>query len=1704
MSLLVLLVAVSWADAGELRFAGVLGNSGGTSESLVTFSGKPVMGMGPVIDAQGALWERGGSTQLNRYALDGRLLAAFEIPESSDRDRDQLALAGGQLVMNLRKTLYRLPVSAQAGAKPERLNGQAEVLSSSGFEGRVAIYDAGQVFWLNPQIDERALIAKCETSLRSLFIDEKGVVFGFSYENVFAWQDGKAVAGYPKAFRGSRPQKVGPYWYSHSWHGTIFRYNTNFEPHPGVVTGGASGSFIGYLPQSADLNHGAGLVHVQDDLFAVSGHESVVQLMQWREKESQFEMVRRLGPLHQLASVALDADGNIWTPGGSWRWTASAETPLTLADVEPSFATQAVVVGGKALCFVKKHYDYIQRAHGPLIDASGWAHMEARDIKGITFDKGVDPEQWPKGAAAYTDRNGKLQWLVTYPNGKAMSYSLSENGQVSQDPVATTQLPGVTHCTSLAWFDGHLLAADRGAVLVFAQSEKGWEEKSRLTGFGDNVHVHSDGRRLAISDKQNGRVQIYESLQKDKAPIVYSNLKEPTHVAISGDRVVVYESAAQRLIKLEWHDSDRATRSQEAKVLAASTAKGNFSEVEYVDISEPGGLRMAVAIREQGGGLNLAIDAPKDAAEITIGAANEKEAFIIRGAQAQLPAGDWSKFRLAVRIKTASRQERVGFNDGLAIHAPFSENPADWTPFDLTSHREVVAERREQIRIDFNQPVDGKATLVIEDEAGRRVRNLISGREFAAGKQSVIWDGLDETGKLVAPGHYTWRGITHPGIRPDFRMTFAGGREPVNARPWGPNHGLLHSAVSDGKHVFFAASVTEGGWALLALDAEGKFVQGYEHQHGFGIDHDAIAVDDQYLYCAQDGFAWGGGHNVDWKSDSWKTTWTVTVVRYDIQSGRMVEFPGKQRAITIDTMEVGPGSAHPDLESYNLGGLTVTDGKIYVGSRDKNAILVFDATSSQKVDSIELKGVRHLASKNGELYAAADAGVFRVKDGRRIIDAGQMNLTGLAIGPNGDVWVSDGTSHQMHHYTPQGKHVEAVGAPGGPYKGAYDPNRMVNPTGLTFGPEGKLWVTEKRWNPKRVMAWDLQKKAVVYEKFGIPHYGGDGSGFDPENPRRWIGLGCFWDIDIQNNTARPTHVMALNDAHFKYYYPQGYTFFREAGRTFLYTRGKIALICEVLKDGTIREIAAATDTHHFAYGCEWNPPQAYIDAFYDKWPEKRKQEKPGRGAEGKPWAGRVAGMLWVDRNGDREIQKQEISFTEERVEFAGGAWGNRQDSLTFRFPALVDKQVKIVEIKPNGFLPNGVPDYPSLGEAFEKAATDIDLVPGYKRQGVATTLIDSGGSVLNSDPEEMRMTPGEHLWSFPNQWSNVHGSHDAPLPETGVMQGTMGVLGMAPFDDKADVFFLNGNHGRCFLLTSDGLYLDEAFTDVRVSYLQNEYRLGGEIFGGTFDRSQTDGKYYVQIGHGPYRIYELLGIGQAKRMNGSIRVTTPQIAAAERKKIRQVAQKQAAKTFALPGQVKWDQSGKFKVLLETRIEGEDLRLTYQVEDASPWINNGRDWTTLFATGDTVDLQIGVNVKADAKRRAPVDGDQRLLIAPFEGKPIAVLYQHRKPGGKNPIKFASPWRGEQVDHVEQITDAKIEVKTSNQGYVVQAKIPLKAIGLHPSGEPLRADFGVTFGNAEGTDTQLRSYWANHATMLVDDIPGEIMLHPHLWGNVQFAR
>ena len=66
------------------------------------------------------------------------------------------------------------------------------------------------------------------------------------------------------------------------------------------------------------------------------------------------------------------------------------------------------------------------------------------------------------------------------------------------------------------------------------------------------------------------------------------------------------------------------------------------------------------------------------------------------------------------------------------------------------------------------------------------------------------------------------------------------------------------------------------------------------------------------------------------------------------------------------------------------------------------------------------------------------------------------------------------------------------------------------------------------------------------------------------------------------------------------------------------------------------------------------------------------------------------------------------------------------------------------------------------------------------------------------------------------------------------------------------------------------------------------------------------------------------------------------------------------------------------------------------------------------------------------------------------------------------------------------------------------MPLKTLGFDPQpGKTYKLDLGVIFSDATGTNRSLRMYWANKATGLVNDVPGEIMPTPNLWGVAALA-
>ena len=119
-----------------------------------------------------------------------------------------------------------------------------------------------------------------------------------------------------------------------------------------------------------------------------------------------------------------------------------------------------------------------------------------------------------------------------------------------------------------------------------------------------------------------------------------------------------------------------------------------------------------------------------------------------------------------------------------------------------------------------------------------------------------------------------------------------------------------------------------------------------------------------------------------------------------------------------------------------------------------------------------------------------------------------------------------------------------------------------------------------------------------------------------------------------------------------------------------------------------------------------------------------------------------------------------------------------------------------------------------------------------------------------------------------------------------------------------------------------------------------------------------------------------------------------------------------------------------------------------------------------------------------------------------GAPKAVVYR-KVSDEKRPMRFFSGvWRdGVEFDFVGEV-EADVRVAERAGGYVVEASVPLAALGVDAKAQKLRGDFGATFGNDAADDTVLRAHWSNQATGLVADEVAELLFRPALWGDVEF--
>ena len=492
-------------------------------------------------------------------------------------------------------------------------------------------------------------------------------------------------------------------------------------------------------------------------------------------------------------------------------------------------------------------------------------------------------------------------------------------------------------------------------------------------------------------------------------------------------------------------------------------------------------------------------------------------------------------------------------------------------------------------------------------------------------------------------------------------------------------------------------------------------------------------------------------------------------------------------------------------------------------------------------------------------------------------------------------------------------------------------------------------------------------------------------------------------------------------------------------------------------------------------------------------------------------------LVWSDADGDGQRQPGEITSADDDLRFSGW-YMNMTPDLTFYSGS---KQFRV-----GGFTACGAPQYdlahPVAMPASGLGSADGRLVLQSGEYGVDHGLFqcfDIGSKKL--------------LWNYPDNFVGVHGSHNAPPAEPGMIRGSFTPCGAVKLPEPiGNVWAIPTNVGEWHLLTGEGYYLARLFQPDPLKIHWPEEALpgavmdnvpcgmGGEDFGGSITLA-ANGKLYVQAGKTAFWNVEVTGLDKVRRLAGKGKLSIDAAEVAEAGRLREQylqaavgSRKLLAKSMspAFTGNLESDFPGaefvSFKKQADAAVraavawDDKQLYLGYEVSDATPWINGADAPEFLYARGDTVDFQLGADPQADANRTEPMAGDLRLSIGNFKGTPTAVLYR-KVAADKHPKDFSSGIVKEyRLDSVTLVSDAKINVQKRDKQYVVEAAIPWSALGVVPAaGLSLSGDLGVTHGDAAGVDTVLRTWWNNQKTGIVNDEVFELMIEPKLWGRIE---
>ena len=1037
----------------------------------------------------------------------------------------------------------------------------------------------------------------------------------------------------------------------------------------------------------------------------------------------------------------------------------------------------------------------------------------------------------------------------------------------------------------------------------------------------------------------------------------------------------------------------------------------------------------------------------------------------------------------------------------------------------MTASSAPPAAQAGAIPVRFSLDAASYVTLVIEDAAGNRVRNLIAETKLPAGDNLLYWDGYDdgtrdEKGNLirkrVAAGKYRVRGLTHDGIHLSYEFPiYSGGnppwKSPDKSGAWMADHSAPLGAVflpaglspyGDGKpQVLLSSLVAEAGDPLIFVDKTGQRIYG---EHFFGWDGGIAVTRDMGTPTDPELYAYavcGREENV-----------TLYALRKAERGVEIAKIPAEIK-MPREPIHIGISAA-------------VYNGLAVVSMPVDNKLVFIDTKERKQIGTASVPSVRgvHFDSK-GNLFVICGNALkrFRIADLQKpqlgeektLISTGLEAPNSLTSDDAGNLYIADwGKAHQVKVFDAAGKALRTIGKPGGKQLGLYDEERMHHPQGLTIDDTGRIWIAEADSLPKRISVWNADSGKFEMAKYGPPHYGGGGT-IDPTDPTRafYAEFGGLMEfaLDWKTGTSKLKAIVSRQDMQGLIGIP-GENWWPEravhlGGRTYLVgnyqggLRGNTNTAIFLLDDKTriARPVA-------YVGSDRWWPSVAKDPAMKETMPGKKNEHF----------------LTWSDLNNDGNPQPDEMKYRIFDEKFTD-AKGEQRTTYGYRefYPQQDLSMVGVwgIHVPAPKIREDGVPIYDLIQAKF---LLPPGTAPTYEGSEDGELLMPApDGTLLTSDKG---YKDGRLAWSYPgrNDYKDVaRGPGDM-----NVATRALGPVMKAPAGEAGDFFAWNGEKGNIFLLTTDGLFIQQLGGDMRTHPLLRlpEAKRGMSVDGLSFEdehfhptMTRTDsGDVFLVAGKEHSSIFRVTGWETIKRRDfGQLTISTNSVASLPETRMEpsrqqgrqelQVAVRAAGLT--VDGQLSdWEKSAWAPIDETTSgavsLSQDTLFAAWKTNDPKLLANGGGATNILFKSGGALDLMIGANRITNADRQEPVEGDVRLLITQVKGKPRATLYRAVVPNTPETQKvlFESP-----VGKVlfDEVRDVSSEIKLAQNGGNYEISVPLSLLGMKAeTNVDTLGDIGVLRGN--GSQTIRRQYWNNLNTAIVSDVPSEARLQPRNWG------